>query len=62
MMASRVAAKLKKENGVIPEMVHGGLGEFSVYIDDDKVFDANRFWYPTPSKVVKTIQALLARA
>jgi len=31
MMASRVAARLKKERGVLAEMVHGGLGEFSVY-------------------------------
>ena len=62
MMASRVAARLKKENNVIAEMVHGGLGEFSVYIDDKKVFDANRFWYPTPSRVIKTIQALFVSA
>ena len=53
---------MKRENNVVAEMVHGGLGEFSVYIDDEKVFDANRFWYPTPSKVVKRIQALLASA
>ena len=59
-MASRVAAQLRKENNAQVEVVRGGLGEFSVYIDDRKVIDTNRFWYPTPSKIVKEIQALLA--
>ena len=60
MMASRVAAQLNKENNVEVEMVKGGLGEFSIYIAEQKVIDTNRLWYPTPSKVVKKIQVLLA--
>ena len=60
MMASRVAARLNKENNVEVETVKGGLGEFSVYIDERKVIDTNRFWYPTTNKVIKKIQALLA--
>jgi len=59
-MASRVAAQLRNENKVQVEVVRGGLGEFSVYLDDRKVIDTNRFWYPTPGKIVKKIQALLA--
>lgn len=59
-MASRVAAELKKETDVQVETVRGGLGEFSVHLDDRKVIDTNRLWYPTPSKVVKKIKALLA--
>ena len=59
-MASRVAAQLRKENNAQVEVVRGGLGEFSVYVDDGKVIDTNRLWYPTPGKIVKTIQALLA--
>jgi len=58
-MASRVAAQLRKENNAQVEVVKGGLGEFSVYVDDLKVIDTNRLWYPTPSKIVKRIQALL---
>jgi hypothetical protein len=58
-MASRVAARLRKENNAQVEVVRGGLGEFSVYVDDRKVIDTNRLWYPTPSKIVKKIQALL---
>ncbi len=59
-MASRVAAQLRKENNAQVEVVRGGLGEFSVYVDDRKVIDTNRLWYPTPSKIVKKIQVLLA--
>ena len=55
MMASRVAAQLRKENDIEVETVKGGLGEFSVYIDEQKVVDTNRFWYPTtcPKKIWK---------
>jgi hypothetical protein len=60
MMASRVAAQLRKENNIEVETVKGGLGEFSVYIDEQKIVDTNRFWYPTTNKVVKKIRALLA--
>ena len=60
MMASRVAAQLRKETDVQVETVRGGLGEFSVYIEGQKVIDTNRLWYPTPSKIVKKIRALLA--
>lgn len=59
MMASRVAAQLNKENDVDVETVKGGLGEFSVYIAEQKVIDTNRFWYPTTNKIVKKVQALL---
>jgi hypothetical protein len=60
MMASRVAAQLRSETDAQVEVVRGGLGEFSVYLEDRKVIDTNRLWYPTPSKVVKKIKALLA--
>ena len=59
-MASRVAAQLKKETDAQVETIRGGLGEFSVYLDERKVIDTNRLWYPTPSKIVKKIKALLA--
>jgi hypothetical protein len=60
-MASRVAAQLNKENNVEVETIKGGLGEFSVFIDEQKVIDTNRLWYPSPSKIVKKTQALLAQ-
>jgi hypothetical protein len=61
MMASRVAAHLNKEQNVKAETVKGGLGEFSVYIAEQKVIDTNRFWYPSTDKVIKKVQALLAK-
>ena len=60
MMASRVAAQLRKETDVQVETKRGGLGELSVYVDGRKVIDTNRLWYPTPSKIVKRVRALLA--
>jgi hypothetical protein len=59
MMASRVAAQLSKENNVEVETVKGGLGEFSVQIDGQKMIDTSRFWYPTVNAIVKKVQALL---
>ena len=59
-MASRVEAELKKDSEVQVEAVKGGLGEFSVFINDRKVIDTNRFWYPIPSKVLKKVRSLLA--
>ena len=51
-MAASVAAQLSKENDLEVETAKGGLGEFSVSIDGQKVIDTNRLWYPTPGKVV----------
>ena len=60
MMASRVAAELDKENNVETETVKGGFGEFSVFIDGQKVIDTNHFWYPTTNSVVKRVKMLIA--
>jgi hypothetical protein len=59
-MAASVAAQLSKDNDLEVEIARGGLGEFSVSIDGQKVIDTNRFWYPTPGKVVATVRKLLA--
>jgi len=55
-----VAARLSKENDLKVETAKGGFGEFSVSIDGQKVIDTNRFWYPTPRKVVAKVKNLLA--
>ena len=52
---------MSKENGVEAETVRGGLGEFSLSIDGEKVIDTNRLWYPAPSKVVAKTRKLLAK-
>ena len=59
-MAARVAAQLSKENDIEAATVKGGLGEFSVSIDGQKVINTNRFWYPRPGKVVAKVRKLLA--
>ncbi len=51
---------MKKETDVEVETVKGGLGEFSVFIDRQKVIDTNRLWYPSPSKIVNDTRILLA--
>jgi len=58
-MAASVAAQLSKENDVEVATAKGGLGEFSVSIDGQKVIDTNRFWYPTPRKVVAKVLNVL---
>jgi hypothetical protein len=59
-MASRVAVQLNEDSNVEAETVKGGLGEFSVYIDGQKMIETNRLWYPVPGKVVKKVRELLA--
>lgn len=59
-MASRVAAALKNTPDLEIETIGGGLGEFSVLIDQQKVIDTSRLWYPSPSKVVKKVRKILA--
>jgi uncharacterized protein (DUF427 family) len=59
-MASSVAAKLRQEDDVQVEMVKGGLGEFSITVDDREVVNTNRLWYPNPTSVVKKVRTALA--
>jgi uncharacterized protein (DUF427 family) len=59
-MASSVAAKLKQESDVQVEMIKGGLGEFSVSVDDQEVVNTNRLWYPNPTSVVNRVRNALA--
>jgi hypothetical protein len=60
-MAARVAAELKKERDVQVETIKGGLGEFSVTINNQEVIATNRLWYPNPTKVVNQLRDLLSR-
>jgi len=55
-----VAAELKEEDGVEVETVRGGLGEFSIFIDDRKIFKTTRFRSPTPGGVLSEVRAALA--
>ncbi len=55
-----MAARLRKETNADVELTRGGLGELSVYIDDQKVIDTNRFLYPIPGKLVRRVKELIA--
>jgi len=59
-MAASVAAELAKENNCEVQTFAGGLGEFSVSIDGEKVIDTNRFWYPSTKNVVAKTRELLS--
>ena len=59
-MASSVAARLKQEDDVQVTIKSGGLGEFSVTLDDEKVVDTNRLWYPNPRKVIEQVRSALS--
>jgi hypothetical protein len=61
VIAARVAAELKNDSDVQVTIVRGGLGELSVSIDNRKVIDTNRLWYPRPSKLVNDIRTLLTK-
>ena len=58
IIASRVASELKKD-GMQVKTVKGGLGELSVTVDDNKIVDTNRLWYPRPSSVLKRVRAAI---
>lgn len=59
MIAARVAAQLRKDNGIEVEVAKGGFLELSVYIDDHKVIETNRLWYPLPGNLVRTTRGFL---
>jgi len=56
-----VAADLEQEQGIRVKRLKGGLGELSVSIDETKIFDGNRLWYPTPGGVIKKVRAALGK-
>jgi hypothetical protein len=60
-MATRVVAELNKDEDVDAIKLKGGLGEFSVFIDGEKVIDSNRLWYPRTGKIVSSVRKLLAK-
>ena len=55
-----MAATLREETQAEVEVVSGGLGEFSVDIESQKIINTNRLWYPMPGKVVEKIKTALA--
>lgn len=59
IVASRVAAALRGEDGLEVEMRRGGLGELSVLVDGRKVVETNRFWFVSTRDVIERVRAAL---
>jgi len=53
-----VAAELKKETGLESELVVGSSGEFTVWLDGEKVAEKRLGRFPEPNEVVAAIRAL----
>jgi len=52
-----VAAQLKKDLGVDTELVVGSSGEFTVWVDGNKVAEKSAGKFPEPSDVVAAVRA-----
>lgn len=52
-----MAAQLKQELGVDADLVIGGSGEFTVWVDDKKVAEKSWGQFPEPAAVVDAVRA-----
>ncbi len=55
-----MAAQLRKEPDVAVELVPAGLGELTVSVDDRPVYQARRWWFPMPGKIIERVRSALA--
>jgi hypothetical protein len=56
-MAASLAARLENECDALVETLRGGLGEFTVLVEEREVAGTNRFWYPNLAKVFQAVKA-----
>lgn len=56
MIAARVAAALGKNGECRVTMKSGGLGEIRVTVDGRDAFVASHWGYPSPTKIVATVE------
>jgi hypothetical protein len=62
LIATRVAAQLRKEKDVEVEVVKGRLLELSVDIDGKKIIETSRLAYPLPGTLVRRTREFLSKA
>jgi hypothetical protein len=55
-----VAAELKKQIGLDAQLLIGGSGEFTVWLDDKLVAEKKLGRFPAPEDVVAAVKAALA--
>lgn len=53
---------MEEQLGVRVRIENGGLGEISVHVDGERVYDGPRLWYPTPSGIVQAVRAARSKA
>ena len=51
-----MAAQLKQDLGIDSELVVGGSGEFTVWVDDAKVIEKRWMRFPDPADVVAAVR------
>jgi predicted Rdx family selenoprotein len=51
-----VAAQLKQDLGVVAELTVGNPGEFTVWVDDQKVAEKDWRGFPEPDDVVDAVR------
>ena len=58
-MAASLAARLRNECDANVETRPGGLGEFTVLVNEQEVLSTSRLWYPNVSTVFRAVKARL---
>lgn len=59
VVARRVAARLRAEDGAEVEMRRGHLGELSIEVDGRRVVDTHPFWFAWTDPLVESVRAAL---
>jgi hypothetical protein len=55
-----VAALIKAETGIEPELVVGGRGEFTVWVGEETVAKKNASGFPAEEEAVRAVRRALA--
>jgi hypothetical protein len=54
-----VAAEIKRETGLDAQLMIGGSGEFTIWVDDKLVAEKKWGMFPSPDAVVAAVKAAL---
>ncbi len=57
--ASRVAALIKESLGVETDLESGGRGEFTVWVDGNKVAEKSRSGFPADTSLIQAVKTAL---
>jgi hypothetical protein len=55
-----VAAEIKRATGLDTELLRGGSGEFTVWLDDKLLAEKKMGVFPDPASVVAAVKAAIA--